>query len=329
MKVLYDVAEVVSIIESGKILLLAGDAAIMDKLPKGNWIGGTIPYFMGDEGGVITKDKILVEELPEVNGLKSIVTYGPNDLETIPDGYAENGASFIIVPVFSEVHGLFAKDVMSFDGIFDSPLVGWCAGLHLDDFATQKPKIYDGLTGKSYEDRCVIMHTTLPDNLYGKIETINIFEDEDGADVIQFPGGGNVVKECTVNGKPALFADYLTEQNANTQQPLIGDFMGAKLNIAYQTVDTETKEVTLYAPVFENIDYRLSKPIADYSAAFSEKLDSIIDLDPAFSCNCVLNFLYGELEGKKTGKITGPMTFGEIAYMLLNQTMVYLTYEKK
>jgi hypothetical protein len=25
----------------------------------------------------------------------------------------------------------------------------------------------------------------------------------------------------------------------------------------------------------------------------------------------------------------GPMTFGEIAYMLLNQTLVYLTFENK
>lgn len=30
------------------------------------------------------------------------------------------------------------------------------------------------------------------------------------------------------------------------------------------------------------------------------------------------------LEGKKTGDVTGPVTFGEIAYQLLNQTLVYL-----
>jgi hypothetical protein len=31
------------------------------------------------------------------------------------------------------------------------------------------------------------------------------------------------------------------------------------------------------------------------------------------------------LDGKKTGEITGPVTFGEVAYQLFNQTMVYLT----
>ena len=42
------------------------------------------------------------------------------------------------------------------------------------------------------------------------------------------------------------------------------------------------------------------------------------------SCNCILNFLYGELKSKRTGSFTGPVTFGEIAYILLNQTMVRL-----
>jgi hypothetical protein len=37
-----------------------------------------------------------------------------------------------------------------------------------------------------------------------------------------------------------------------------------------------------------------------------------------------LNYLYGKLEGRKTGDLTGPITFGEIAFQLLNQTLVYL-----
>jgi hypothetical protein len=41
-----------------------------------------------------------------------------------------------------------------------------------------------------------------------------------------------------------------------------------------------------------------------------------------------LNFIYGGLEGKKTGDITGPMTFGEIACRLLNQTMVFFEIDK-
>jgi hypothetical protein len=45
----------------------------------------------------------------------------------------------------------------------------------------------------------------------------------------------------------------------------------------------------------------------------------------ALSCNCVLNYVHSSLEGRSPGGIVGPITFGEIAYQLLNQTMVYLT----
>ena len=49
-----------------------------------------------------------------------------------------------------------------------------------------------------------------------------------------------------------------------------------------------------------------------------------MDGEPVFACNCILNYLYGKLEGKKTGHLTGPFTFGEIAHQLLNQTLVRL-----
>lgn len=44
----------------------------------------------------------------------------------------------------------------------------------------------------------------------------------------------------------------------------------------------------------------------------------------AFSCNCILNYVYAGLEGKRTGTILGPITFGEIAHQFLNQTIVRL-----
>jgi hypothetical protein len=47
-------------------------------------------------------------------------------------------------------------------------------------------------------------------------------------------------------------------------------------------------------------------------------------MTPAFSCKCFLNYLHADLSGDKALSITGPATFGEIAYVLLNQTLVYL-----
>ena len=39
--------------------------------------------------------------------------------------------------------------------------------------------------------------------------------------------------------------------------------------------------------------------------------------------NCILNYLYCELEGRKIPPYYGPVTFGEVAYQLMNQTLVY------
>jgi hypothetical protein len=82
--------------------------------------------------------------------------------------------------------------------------------------------------------------------------------------------------------------------------------------------------VHLYAPVFSGITYRFAQPIADYAAEFNRQIAAIEDKSSVFACNCILNYLYGGLEGKDLGGFYGPITFGEIAWQLLNQTLVYL-----
>jgi hypothetical protein len=105
--------------------------------------------------------------------------------------------------------------------------------------------------------------------------------------------------------------------------PLVSNYNGTMVNVSFQEIIEQEKTVNFYAPVFKNIEYKLASPINDYITEFTKHL-----LDeqksPVFACNCILNYLYSELEGKKTGAITGPVTFGEIAYQLLNQTLTYL-----
>lgn len=44
---------------------VSGDESLLSQLPKGNWIGGTSPYMMTDEkGGLTTRDRLLVQQLP-------------------------------------------------------------------------------------------------------------------------------------------------------------------------------------------------------------------------------------------------------------------------
>jgi hypothetical protein len=169
------------------------------------------------------------------------------------------------------------------------------------------------------------MNVTLAAEVVARTEIINLFEPADG-DVITFPAEGFSASQCAVNGQPRDFAEYLTQSKVDTRWPLVADFSGANINVAFQSVDLEAGRVAFYGPVFKEVEYRLARPVTDYVARFAEVLKRR-DIKPIFTCNCILNYLYAELEGKKTGDVVGPITFGEVAWMLLNQTMVYVTLE--
>jgi hypothetical protein len=309
-------------IEAGESLAIAGDEELLKKLPRGKWIGGTIPYFVGQNGGVTTKEKIYVQTLhKEVTGI-TIKYYDKNVLPNIPVDSPENGFSILIVPANCEAHLKYAQEASDYPGLYLKQIIGWVSGVHLNDLGKISPKVIDGLTGEISTEKIVVLHATLPDSYNASIGIVNIFEQGAG-DIITFSNDGFSVKECYVNGKKRNFAEYLVATGAELKYPLVANYSGTMINVSFQNIDEATGTVNLYAPVFANVAYKLACPVADYVKEFNKMVPK--DLDGiSFSCNCILNYLYSELEGKKTGSLTGPITFGEIAYQLLNQTLVYL-----
>jgi hypothetical protein len=321
---LYDVIEVKSKIARGERLLLAGDESLLKLLPAGNWIGGSIPYFMTEEGGLTTRHKIYVTELPGTVSDISIKVYDAATLESVYADAAQNGFSVIIMPGSSKTHLEFALHAPRYKDFGHSPLIGWIAGVHLDDLGKIKPKVFDGQTQTMLEDAAVVMHASLGTKQVAEINYVNIFEQGDG-DTITFPQDGFSSSEAYINGVKTNFADYITQQNLDMRLPLVADYFGARVNVSFQSVDPVKHEVWFYAPVFAGVSYKHAKPLYDYVQQFTTMLPLHLSKHPAFSCNCILNYVYSELEGKRTGKITGPATFGEVVYQLLNQTMAYLT----
>jgi len=189
----------------------------------------------------------------------------------------------------------------------------------------QTPKIFNGRDGSTCDDGVVVAHVSLPPGRRASIETVNIFE-RDLRGIIRFPETTSEVLECTVNGEKTMLAEYLASHgNADGKLPMIGDFAGAGINVSVKAIYPASGRVSLFAPVFPDVEYCLALPVEDYAARFAEELARWNGKDVVFSCNCILNYLYGGLEGKLTGTLQGPVTFGEIAYLLLNQTMVVLT----
>jgi hypothetical protein len=321
---MYDVIEVKAKITRGETLLVAGDENLLKLLPAGNWIGGSIPYFMTEQGGLSTRQKIYVTELPESILNIAIKVYDTKTLDSIYTDSAQNGFSVIIMPCSSNTHLEFALRAPQYKGFGHSPLIGWIAGVHLDDLEKVTPKVFNGQTQAMLEDGAVVMHVSLPPTEVAEVGYLNIFEQGDG-DTITFPQDGFSAGDAYINGVKTNFAEYVTQRHLDTRLPLVADYFGAMVNVSFQSVDLAKREVRFYAPVFADVVYKHASPIEDYFQQFTAKLPSHLSKHPMFSCNCILNYLYSGLEGKRTDNITGPTTFGEVVYQLLNQTMAYLT----
>ena len=214
----------------------------------------------------------------------------------------------------------YAKEAPEVEELLMHPTIGWVSG---DDLNSQnvQPKVYDGTTGTSYTDKAVVMYIRLPEGKTAMIDIVNIFEDDKTDPVITFPENTLSVKGCRVNGQEVNFAEYVKKKGIDTQMPLVADHNGVYINTSIKAVGDN--RVDLYAPVFKGIEYRFATRVADYAQEFKDKIEAAGARKPVFSCSCILNYLYGNLEGQKIPPYTGPVTFGEVAYQLLNQTVVY------
>jgi hypothetical protein len=308
-----------ALIAEKKLLHISGTEALLRRLPAGNWIGGSTEYFLDESGGQVRNDVLDVLELNF-----SEYKFASYDVQSLPnitkDAY-DNGFSVIILPFDSKVHKQYAQNAADYEDIFLKNIVGWISGINLET-TNQTPVTANGALGEILTDKAAVLHVSLPEGKIAQLNIVNIFSPDMKSPVITFAEDGFKAKSCFVEGKEMDFADYIVRNNLDTKLPLVGDYSGAGINISVKSV--EGGIVNFYAPVFKGIEYRFAENIPDYVKAFQGKIDEISNRGSEFACNCILNFLYGGLEGKNIGDFYGPITFGEVAWQLLNQTLVYL-----
>ena len=308
-----------ALIESGKPLWISGPETLLRQLPKGNWIGGTIPYFMGEEGGIITDSLLDVTEAPAGDQPVVVKSY---DSATLPAIYQHPcDLGYLIIPGMSAIHASFGINAAEYDGFGNYPLFGWISGIHLDDFGQVSPKVVNGQTLEVRDDVAMCMHLNLPKGKVAEVDVVTIFEQDLEADLITVAQPGFAHSDVLINGTPQNLADYLSANKIDTRLPLVADYAGAQISASFQNVDPA--ETSFYAPLFPGVEYHIAKPVGNYAAELQTEVAKHGG-HATFYCNCILNFLYGELEGRTSGDLTGPATFGEIAYLLLNQTGVAL-----
>ena len=312
--------ETSAMILSGKLLHIAGAGNLIGKLPKGNWIGGSTEYFMAKSGGIVTDSQLFVTEL--LYDTFKIATYDEKTISNVTADAFDNGFSLLILPFDSAIHMKYAAEAPGFEGMFIKNIAGWISGVNLG-VPGQKPIAVNGQTGETFRDKAVALHVCVPDDKIVSIGIVNIFSQDENSPIIEFLREGFSGEKCLVNGNEVVLADYIEQNGIDTKYPLVGDYSGANVNVSFKAIEDGT--VSFYAPVFPGIKYKKAKLSGEYVAEFCDKLENLCDADSVFSCNCILNFLYGELEGKEMGAFFGPITFGEIAYQLVNQTLVYVT----
>ncbi len=320
---IYTPAEVCNMVGQGRRLLLAGDESLLREIPAGNWIGGTIPYFMTRAGGVTTSELIHVTELPDYVTEIELKRYTADDISQVYTDAPENGFSIIIIPAQSSTHFSFALNAPNYENFAMRPLIGWISGTYLDERGKKTPKIFDGTNAEMIEDGAIVMHARLPHNKVADIGIINMFEQGDG-DTITFPESGFCTKEAFINGKPVDFANYIQQKQLDKRLPLVANYFGAMLNTTFKATLGPDGEVQFYNSVFSFLEYKHAKPIQNYTAQFTRNVSMGLGIQAVFACNCILNYIHSDLERKHIDCVPGPATFGEIAYQTLNQTLVYL-----
>ena len=325
---LYSKQEVIDFINNGRVMLLTGSDKALSGLPKGNWIGGTSLYFV-DSVGKLDEDKIFVDDFTLVAQSCKLAVYDEKNIQDIAKNGYKNGFVVVTIPIDSQVYYTFANNALSYEGMFDNPVVGYVAATKFEDYGKKIPKTVSGIDGQLSDSLATVMYIELPDFLAARAEIVNFDTIDENTPTIVFPKDGFVQSDCTIDGKPANIADYFE----NTVKPRLGGYTqmitsqnGALINRDVKIVDTKKGEVTFFSPVSAGDTYHLVKNGADYLSMFNNTLSSKrCDVLTCFSC--VSYYSGGNFDGRAICK-NGVYAFGEIGYQLLNKTIVTLEIDK-
>jgi hypothetical protein len=222
---------------------------------------------------------VFVTAVPVLAEPPTICSYDVTNLSRVCADGPANGYTLMILPAFSAVHSLYARNAPGFEDMFVKPVVGWVSGIHLDDTGTAEPGVINGQTGRFETDCAAVMHVPLPPDHFAQVDIINGMVPGDG-DRIRFLETGFSAGECLINGEPAKLAEYLEKTKADFRLPLVADYCGAIINVSLKRVDPETGRVEFYAPVFEGMEYRFAASPGELPAISADE-----GQDARFSCN--------------------------------------------
>ncbi|AFM03584.1 hypothetical protein Fleli_1146 [Bernardetia litoralis DSM 6794] len=327
---LLDINTVSQLIKDEKVLVLSGDEKVLAQLPKGNWVGATTPYFyLEEQNGRMDKEHVFVSDFTDIITDFKISNYDEPALKNVCINGYENGFNFLVLPALCPIHLSFSLHVSTYENLYTNPLIGIIAGAELSEFVkNHESKVFNGQTGEVFTHEAVVLHAQLSQNKVARLEIVNVFE-ADSTMSIEVEQDGFIFEEALVNGENVNLYEYIKENNIDISYPLVTEYEGAILNVSFQRLDDEKKQVVFYAPLFKDRKYSTTKSFDNYAKEFELKARESVKKEQniIYNCNCILNYVYGKLDQRSIG-FSGATTFGEIAYYLTNQTFTYLAIDE-
>ncbi|MCQ2251816.1 MAG: hypothetical protein MJZ61_00045 [Bacteroidales bacterium] len=323
---LYSKEEVIEFIKQGRIMHLCGSEAMLEGLPKGNWIAGMTPYFM-DTVGKICENKIYVEDFSLIAEEVKIAEFDETNIHEIAKNNTyKNGFILMILPLESPVYYTFSNHSLEYENIYDNPVVGYVSSCLLEDYGKVRPKVSTGANPELSDEKAVAMYVKVSDKLRVRAEIMNFDTIDYSTPALKFPKTSFNQSDCLIDGKPGNIAQYLEEVKAKIGHypQLITSQNGALVNRDIKTVDVNKGVASYFSPAYENDEHYTVKPNANYLRAFNDNLKKKTDVIACFSCTSY--FLLGDFEYQHID-YNGVYTFGEIGYQLLNKTIVTLEFD--
>ena len=153
-------------------------------------------------------EDFIVTELPLHGAGPTLARYDRSDLDRICTESPDDGFSLLVLPAFSSVHEAFAQEAPGYPDMYMKPLVGWVAGVHLDDIGKVVPRVFDGSTGEALADAAVAMHVPVDPRQRVHVDIVNLFQQQPGP-VIEFAEGGFAAGDCRIDGRPGNLHDWM------------------------------------------------------------------------------------------------------------------------
>lgn len=158
-------------------------------------------------------------------------------------------------------------------------------------------------------DRVLVVHAALPLGVAAQVNCYNAFEPDPESPEITFAKKEFIIDVAQIDGQDRAFGTWLAEMGADLSLPLVANFAGTAVNTVIHQVQGDGS-VLLGAPSLPGLTYRLGRRAAKI-------------LPEAMGIGGARLYMSDELPSDPR-VLPVPATFGQIAYILMTQTITQL-----